>query len=243
MSEVKTDPVENWTSESTHVKSNFLDETKRPWEQPVFRSPVLVLSLLYVFLLFLLGSVVFLSERLNIPIESFTADPAVTFNAHPLIGFFSYIGILAWFASAVICLFSSLLLKAKGHTTTALFLFCAGLLSMILVIDDLFMFHEAIFPWYFHIPQYLVYAGYAILALSFFYYFRKRIMDSEYLILVLAVFFLGCSVAGDFILPQEGIAYLVEDAFKIFGIFTWFVYFYRTSLELLYLNLFKNPAS
>ncbi len=192
-------------------------------------SSVVQLSLLY----FIIGTIFLLipwaSSWLDIPVEHFTADPARSYNAHPLTGIISHIGVLLWCSTAAICLYSSVLLKLDGETRDARFLFYSGLLSMVLLFDDLFMFHEALFPWYFHIPQRFVYVGYILMTVVYFFYFRKDILNSEYKILTIAIILLGLSVLGDFVLPQEGIAYLFEDGFKAFGIATWAVYFMRLS--------------
>lgn len=194
-------------------------------------SPVVILLSIYGGLFALLAFAVFAGNQLNMPLQQFTADPAVTFEAHPFVGMISYIGILFWCSSAVACLFSAAFLRVAGSAENYSFLLCSGFISLFLLLDDLFMFHEAIFPWYLNIPQKLVYGLYFILIGSYFLYFRKQILDTEYKILALAVIFLALSVLGDFILPQEGIAYVVEDSLKIFGIATWFIYFIRVSFK------------
>lgn len=195
------------------------------------KSPFTLLFWFYLAITFLIILIIIFSKVLDIPIEHFTADPAVTFNAHPLTGFVSHIGALLWCSAAAACIFAFAITKATKKTQHSSFLLCSGLISAVLLIDDLFMFHEAIFPWYFHIPQKLVYVGYLLLIGGYFYYFRKQILNSEYKILIAAIILLAFSVLGDFVLPQEGIAYLVEDGFKIFGIATWFVYYWRTALQ------------
>lgn len=195
------------------------------------KSPSKILFWTYFVLVILIALILIISHLLEIPIEHFTADPAVTYNAHPLTGAISHIGVLIWCSAAVACIFSFVILRINTRRRDSWFLFWSGVVTAVLVIDDLFMFHEAIFPWYFHVPQKLVYVGYVLMITGYFYYFRNQILNSEYYILLTAVVFLGFSVVGDFVLPQEGIAYLVEDGFKLFGIATWFIYYWRTSLK------------
>lgn len=189
--------------------------------------PFSLLAFSYLFIFILISFILVLSHILNIPVEQFTADPAVTFEAHPFTGIGSHISVMMWWAAAVICFFASLLLKRRKEENPARFLLWSGIVSSVLFTDDLFMFHEAVFPRYFHIPQYAVYAGYFLLIAGFLFYFRKQILQSEYPLLIIALFFFGCSVAGDFKLPQEGNAYLLEDGLKMAGIVTWLIYFSR----------------
>lgn len=195
------------------------------------KTPYRFLITAFSFITIIVAALIYFSNVLELPIEQLTADPAVSFNAHPVTGIGSYIGMIMWCTAAVVCLFSAAFLKVTGNETDFLFLLCSGLLSLMLLIDDAFMFHEAIFPWYFHLPQYAVYAGYMLITLAYLFYFRKHILNSEYLILALALLLFGASVAGDFVLPQEGLAYLVEDAFKLFGLAAWMVYFVWLSLK------------
>ncbi|HEX6983496.1 MAG TPA: hypothetical protein VF181_12125 [Balneolaceae bacterium] len=194
-------------------------------------SPVVILAAIYAGLVALLSFAAFAGNILNIPLQQFTADPAVTFSAHPFVGMISYTGVLLWCSSAVVCLFSAAFLNAGRSEQNISFLLCSGLISLFLLSDDLFMLHEAIFPWYLDIPQKLVYVIYLVLMSSYFLYFRKRIWNSEYKILGIAIAFLALSVLGDFMLPQEGMAYVVEDGLKVFGIATWFIYFTRVSFK------------
>jgi len=111
----------------------------------------------------------------------------------------------------------------------ATFLFFSGLLTLVLLLDDLFMFHEDIFPKYLHISQNLVYVGYFSLIPIYLIKFRSMIFQTEYIVLFLALGFFGLSVICDLILPLTNIEYLIEDGFKLFGIITWFIFFIRTS--------------
>ena len=94
-------------------------------------------------------------------------------------------------------------------------------------IDDLFMFHDYLFPYYLGITQGYFYAWYAIFVSIYLILFRIQIQKYDYPILVLAFVFFALSIGSDILLPQEGLEYLFEDAFKFFGIVSWFIYFAR----------------
>lgn len=171
----------------------------------------------------------FTSQWMDIEIEKFTADPITTFDSHPFVGVVSNLGALLWCTAAVVCLFSYLILRNKIRHKSASFLLWSGLLTALLLFDDLFMFHDYLAITHLDIEQTTVYIIYFILAITWFIYFLDEIRSNDFMILLLAGLFLGLSVIGDFILPQEGIAYMFEDASKFFGIVTWTIYFIRVS--------------
>jgi len=185
-----------------------------------------------MFLLFLFFCIVSISSYYNIPVANFTGDPALINGGHPFIGILSNIGILIWSFTVAICLFSSVILLKNKKTEASIFLLFSSLLTMFLLLDDLFMFHERIFPQYLHIPQKTVYSGYLITIILYFIKFRKFIiLKTEYIVLFLACGFFGLSILYDMIMPQshDSINYLIEDGLKFYGITTWFIFFVRTS--------------
>lgn len=192
--------------------------------------PLTLLLVTYTGLIVFFILIYFSSQWMDIEIEKFTADPITTFDSHPFVGVVSNLGALLWCATASVLFFSYILLKDKLKGRSASFLLWSGLLTSLLLFDDLFMFHDYLALWHLNMEQYQVYLIYLILALTWFIKFFDEITSNDLLIFLLAGFFLGLSVVGDFILPQEGIAYMFEDAFKFFGIVTWAIYFIRASL-------------
>lgn len=190
------------------------------------KRPGIILGILYTGLLLLILFVYVAGNLLNIPIEHFSADLAAIYGAHPFEGILSNIGILLWCTTAAICIFSFIISNSRSRATY--FLLWSGIITTILLIDDLFQLHEAILPWYFKISESAVYGGYILLITGYLIWFWREIIQTDYNYLAIACIFLGFSVAGDMVLPQEGIAYLVEDGFKIFGIVSWFFYYTRT---------------
>ncbi|MDM8568536.1 hypothetical protein QUF50_03285 [Thiotrichales bacterium HSG1] len=193
-----------------------------------FKKIIPVLALSYAVIFGLLISVAIVSFYYNIPVAKFTRDPTVILLGHPFTGVISNIGILFWCSTSAICLFSSAIHIKNGNAIVSRFLFFSGLLTLLLLLDDLFTFHEAIFPMYFHIPEEAVYSGYLVLVLTFFLKFKDLIIKSEYIILLIACGFFALSILSDIFLPQIGWEFLLEDGFKLFGIVTWFIFFVRT---------------
>ncbi|MEX2575007.1 MAG: hypothetical protein WD317_11945 [Balneolaceae bacterium] len=189
----------------------------------------IILLSIYLLCALLILFIFMISGILDIPYEHFTAEPAVIYNAHPFLGLASNIGVLMWCAAAAICFFTYASSENRYSGKESLFFFCSALLTTLLLFDDFFMLHEAIFPWYLGLQEETTYILYGIVVLIYLSYFRQQLLDSDYVFLAVAFIFLGLSVAADSFLPQYGLAYLVEDSFKLFGIATWLFYYAGTS--------------
>ncbi len=198
-----------------------------------FKTTGPILAVVYIILLSVLISIAIISIKFDITVDLFTRDPAALFDASPFIGVISNIGILFWCSTATVCFFSSTLQVTHGSKIVAKFLIYSGLLTSLLLFDDLFMLHETVFPDILHIPEKVVYLVYLVLVISYFIKFRDSILQTEYVVLFLACTFFGLSVISDVLLPQEGMEFLIEDGFKLFGIVTWFIYFSRTCYKVM----------
>ena len=187
-----------------------------------------LLSSIYIVLTGFLFSIAMISSYYNIPIDSFTRDPISVLGGAAYVGFISNIGILFWAFTAAICLFSSIILKQYNNQAVSQFLLYSGLLTLWLLLDDMFMLHDSILPYHLMIPEKLVYLSYITVVLVYLAKFKKEILAYEYVILSLAFCFFALSVLTDLLLQQQGLTSLLEDGFKLFGIMTWFVFFFRT---------------
>lgn len=181
------------------------------------------LLLLFVPILGLLFLVTVAAYFARIPLSSFTRDMAAIAHVHPLIGIVSNVGILLWCATAVICLFSRSLLHHQGLHAEARFLLWAGLITLVLLADDLFMIHEYIAPVHFHLNEKLVLASYACGAGAYLMSHRRLILATDYQLLAAAMAFFTVSMVVDF-LDARGWWAVSEDGFKILGIASWLGY-------------------
>jgi hypothetical protein len=184
-----------------------------------------VFALGYLILVGILLGVWLISMQHGIPVQHFTGDPSKVFETHPFIGFLSNIGILFWCGTATICFFTFSLIGKELPLMKRRFILFSGLFTLFLLIDDLFMFHEEVFPFIFHTSHKRIMAAYVLLALGFLFFFRKTIFENHFPVFLLAGFFLGGSVVMDMLFPNEGLQHLFEDGFKLLGIFTWMIYF------------------
>jgi hypothetical protein len=181
------------------------------------------LLLLFLPILALLSLVVLAAFFSHIPLSSLTRDMASIAHVHPLIGVVSNVGVLLWCATTVICLFSSTLLRQQGLRAEARFLLWAGLMTLVLLVDDLFMIHEYIAPVHFHVNEKVVLASYALGAGAYLLSQRHLILAANYQLLAAAMVLFTASMAVD-IADVGGWLRLGEDGFKILGIASWFGY-------------------
>lgn len=172
------------------------------------------------------------ANQYDIEYKVLTGDPAYVNSSNPFVGALSNIGIVLWSVTASICLFASRVLKQRGAHTNARFLLAFGLLTTLLLLDDLFMLHDYIFSKYFGISQVITYGVYGILTLIFLYQFRAQILSNNNMILLLLAFlFFGSSISLDLFVQETNLKYFLEDALKFLGIVGWLVYFTNLSIQ------------
>ncbi|OQY29149.1 MAG: hypothetical protein B6244_04750 [Candidatus Cloacimonetes bacterium 4572_55] len=189
---------------------------------------------LYIPSLLLLVSIALASLITDTRISNFTRDPAAIFKANPLFGFLSNTGVIVWTLTIGITFFSTTLLsKEKKEGTHRSFLFYGGMFTALLLIDDLFMLHDRIIPYFFGVKENITLPIYALIALVYVIKFRTLILETDFLLLLIAFIFFGCSIVVD--LSQEYASHIhiyghhiFEDGFKFLGIVGWFGYFFRT---------------
>ena len=108
-----------------------------------------------------------------------------------------------------------------------------------LLVDDIFLFHEEIAPRYLHIGEKYIIALYLVVGLVFVLSNLKEILSSEFLVLSIALAMFGLSIfldalpIDDFDLRYfwEQLEIFLEDGFKFAGIATWLMYFVRYSVR------------
>ncbi|MCX9011035.1 MAG: hypothetical protein OIN66_07930 [Candidatus Methanoperedens sp.] len=198
-----------------------------------FKKLVPTLSIVYVLTLSILFIVVTIHQQTKTSISDLTRDPASVMGAPFYVGLLSNIGILLWSASAAICLFcSAVLRKDTNNRELPLFLLFSGIITSIFLLDDLFFFHENIYPAYFNVSEKTVYLAYAIIVSLYLVRFRVTIFGTEFLLLLFAFVFFGLSVIlGMKLIDLPASYYLFKDGAKLFGIVTWSTYFTRIGLR------------
>ena len=174
--------------------------------------------------------VLFLKLRFDIDTSKLTQDSNSVADQPLYIGLVSNLGILFWCATAAISLFTGRLGKSREATVES-FLIYSGILSIILLLDDLFQLHEEVFQYKLHIPEELVLACYGIFTVVVFFRHRKIIPSTNYLVLFSGLLLFGFSLTVDTFLGNIRAENLVEDGSKFLGILTWFGYYASLSYE------------
>ena len=184
----------------------------------------------------------------NIPVDHLTKEPNRILHGPFYVGAFSNLGIILWTIAATLCIVSAVYLKRYiPDSPLRLFLLHIGIFTTVLMLDDVYMWHDAMLPYYFGIDGRFVYAAYFIYTLYFIVRFRKVILKTDYIILLASVFLMSLSVLCDTLedmgtynnallkltgLSPAGLgqfAVLFEDTFKGLGIITWLIYFSRVT--------------
>jgi len=175
-----------------------------------------------------------LSHVTGTPISKLTRDPAAVNNTKFYIGILSNLGIILWSAATAICLLAAAFLIYNVNNQAGLFLLCSGFLSLLLTLDDAFQFHEGLLPNHLHLPESGIYIGYVIIVAIYLLYFVRRILMTDYLLLLFALVFLGMSAAADRFLPFGNRESFFEDSLKFIGIIFWLAYFAHAAARLIH---------
>ena len=174
-----------------------------------------------------IGVVVLLHTWRGIPIPELTRDVNAIANIPIYTGFFSQLGIFFWAPTAALCFFTYRILSSTGVPKKQMFFFLfAALLSLLLGLDDVFLLHEQFFPRVIGISERFVFLIYGLFTISFLILFRYLILKTPYIILLVAFMGFGLSIVSDIV---HDFGFLFEDGAKMFGLVSWFMYFYSTS--------------
>jgi len=190
-----------------------------------FRSTWPLVGGVFIISAALIGVVLLLHFWKDIPFGTLTGDPAAIGGDPLYTGFLSQVGLFFWSAAAAVSLFSAAVLSPHPDAVELRrFLLASGLLTLVLGLDDAFLLHEGLFP-YFGVPEILVYATYAGAVLFYLTRFASTIRRTEYVLLGTALLFFGISVALDLLEPPGIDRFLLEDGAKLVGIVSWLAYF------------------
>ena len=185
----------------------------------------------------LLALTVWFAAWQGVPLAELTRDGSAVAGAAFWTGALSNIGILLWCATASACLLTAGVLRATSEkAATRRFVFFAGLFTTVLMLDDLFLFHETIAPRHLGLPENIVLLAYGLLAVALLAFHRRLIARSAYGILGIGLTCFAGSILIDrlhrvglmprmgFVSPQD-LSFLLEDGFKLLGIAGWFGYY------------------
>ena len=165
------------------------------------------------------------------------------------LGLFSNLGVVLWTAAAAICLFAASELSGAPNRQARQFLLYAGLFTLLLMLDDLFMLHE-------NFGDDIIYVFYGMGLLYYMIRYFRLILRLDAVLFALTIPLFGNAVLLDVapwrLLPGQGIEvpeaiasspierdelrhlgrelrYLLEDGFKSIGICCWAAFHIRAA--------------
>jgi hypothetical protein len=136
-------------------------------------------------------------------------------------GLLTNLGVLLWCAAASVCLFTAWLRPAAPR---GLFFVCAGALTAILLLDDLFLLHERFLPIYFGLDERWLFGCYGLLLLAYLAAWRRVLLSGPWLVLLVALGGFGMSLALDIVPFRVPQPHFFEDGAKFGGIAGWCVF-------------------
>jgi hypothetical protein len=158
-------------------------------------------------------------------------DPIAVLGANDqyYVGAVSHLGVLTLVATAAVVAFMACAPRQVANERA--FLALAGLASLGLAIDDLFMLHEYVAPNLFGISERYAFLFYFVGGGGFLIIFRNQILAGETGLCILAVVAMGMSVLADVVETRVPIRFdthvIYEDGFKLIGYWAWATFFWR----------------
>lgn len=142
--------------------------------------------------------------------------------------FLSNIGIILWCVSATVCFFTAFIIRDSQGKNIYYFLLYSALLSTYFLLDDFFEIHESAVLIYFSIDENKVFTLIAVAIVVYLIAFKQILLQTNYLVLLMALLFLATSVLADVGLAPIEIIYSV--LFLSFSIFFYLMFFNRSQL-------------
>jgi len=196
----------------------------------------LPIFLVYIGIVIILVSVVIIAITQDVQVF-YLMDDAIRVGHLPFYaGFVASIMILLWCVGGTISFFGYWLLDNSKDSTSRSFLLWGGIISYMLLFDDLFLIHETIGD-NTDIPEVAVFSLYGLLVIYYLIRYRQIILETSFLFLLVSLAFLGLSVVIDIHLfvPAKwyhtSIETGIEESFKLIGITHWALYHYKVGYQ------------
>lgn len=174
---------------------------------------------------------------LDINLGLLTRDPTSIAKINPLSGILSNFGIILWCSAATACFFAAIAIRNIESKDCFWFLFCSGLLSAYLLLDDFFQFHEILAGNHVGISEKFTYMALGTAVLIYLFLFKRNIWQTNFCFLLMSFIFLATSVATDvcqgFLMRRIGHwQFFIEEGTKWLGISCWCSYYTETSYRI-----------
>ena len=193
---------------------------------PRYKSTILSLGLIAATSAILFGIAISIHAYEDVPLHDLTRDPTAIAEIPFYMGFLSQVGLLFWSAAVATCFFSfAVIPKYRNSIKIRSFLLATALLTMLFGLDDAFLLHETVLPYHMGIPEDITYIFYGFLSAAYVVKFYRILFSTEYLLMILALAFLGVSISLDFF--NLGVSPFFEDGAKLMGIMSWLAYLFQ----------------
>lgn len=206
-------------------------EIQTLWTGRIVQQPVALCSALVVAMTAVSG-IVLLLATMGVPPDVLLRDVNATAGLPPHYGLLSMVGNFGWLAAAAVSLHTwSVMHETCSDRMMLRVILLGGLWCAAAAMDDAFLLHEWVAP-AMGIPEVVVLAAHAGMALVFLRAARDVLARSEWLLLLPAFGGLGLSILVD-LFGSGGFAHAVEDLAKLGGITFLAAYLMRASAQLL----------
>lgn len=150
----------------------------------------------------------------------------------PYLGAISNLGVLLWAFGAAVCLFSAYLTYSlKFSSKYSFFLLSSGIISFMLMLDDMFLGHEKIYPYLLGIEEEPLMLIYGLSIIGYIIASYRVILQLDFFLLIASLFFFGLSILID--VGYSGSLPLLkpygEDLNKLLGISFWTAFLIRSA--------------
>ncbi len=174
-----------------------------------------------------------LGRHYGVWFATLSRDPTQAAGVPFYVGIVSNLGILLWDTAVVVCLFAAALVRRDpARRDDMWFLASLGTLTAVLMLDDLFMVHDEVFPKYLGVPEEPIEALYLLMTLAFMLRFRRLLLRPQVLLFLSALALFGVSILIEY--APEGWSlriHVIEDGSKLLGIANWLAYALWASFE------------
>lgn len=159
-------------------------------------------------------------------------DPVARLGGHFYTGAGSHLGVLVAVAAASVAFYSALLMRAADRRRLTSFLIAAGLFTLYLAMDDLFLVHEEVLPAILNVDQSLILMMYGVVFAGFAWRYRHELLGHDRLLLGAAIMFVAFSIVLD-IFDENGVTFrgefMLEEGTKLMAIVGWAAFLMRRS--------------
>jgi hypothetical protein len=180
-----------------------------------------------------IAALVALKVFAGIPIPYLTRDPWASVEQPFYLGLYSNLNMVLWGLAFGAVWLTYWAQRRRADPPAQSFWRRSAITTTLLFLDDLFGFHDAIFPEHLRVPELLVYGSYGMWFLWYFWRSApviRRSRDAGLLLSAVAFFALSASIdVGSRWVRLPG-HFVWEDGTKLLGVAGWSIYFFRLAL-------------